>query len=66
MKSPNRQNPLILVLAIIGIGAVVYGLWKLYQRNVAEEQAHAFFSAPTSSGIPDILHKNDAPPPPQP
>jgi len=66
VKNIKRQNALVVALAIIGVCAAVYGLWNLYQRHVVEEQSRAFFTAPTSPGIPDILHKNDAPPPPQP
>jgi hypothetical protein len=60
----KTKNPLILVFAIIGVCAVLYGVWHLYAQQVAQERARALFAAPASSGVPDIFH--DAPPPPQP
>jgi len=58
------QNPLILVFAVIGVCAVIYGAWHFYQLHVANEQAKAAFTAPPAKGIPDMFH--NAPPPPQP
>jgi len=63
MKDVKR--PVIVLFALIGVCAVLYGAWRVYEQKVSEEQAHAIMAAPPSSGIPDILHK-DAPPPPQP
>ena len=35
----KTKNPLILVFAIIGVCAVLYGVWHLYNQQVAEERA---------------------------
>ena len=58
------KKPLILAFAIIGVCAVFYGAWHLYEQHEAREQSRAMFAAPAPSGIPDIFH--DAPPPKQP
>ncbi|MGO9605794.1 MAG: hypothetical protein ACLQAT_20810 [Candidatus Binataceae bacterium] len=57
MKKPNQQNPLVLALAIVGVGALVYAGWHLYQRKVAEQEIRALFAAPPPPSIPDILHQ---------
>jgi hypothetical protein len=59
------KNPLILAFAIIGMCAVLYGAWHLYQQHLTEERARNFFAAPASSGIPDVLHASPSAPPPQ-
>ena len=46
----QSRNPVILVFAFIGVCAVLYGAWHLYQQRVAAEQAQTLFSAPASSG----------------
>ena len=40
------ENPVILVFAIIGVCAVFFGSWHLYQQRVATEKAKTFFSTP--------------------
>jgi hypothetical protein len=60
MKMNTTKNPLILVFAIIGVCAVLYGAWQLYQRHVTENEARCRFSAPISSGVPDLLHASPA------
>lgn len=64
MESKRRR--LIFLFAIIGICAVLYGGWRIYQEQVAQDQKRNFFAAPASSasGAPDAFH--NAPPPPQP
>jgi flagellar basal body-associated protein FliL len=60
------KNLLILVVAIIGIGLLIYFFWLGHQqRIIEEEQARARMAAPLQ--VPGIsqLYK-DAPPPPQP
>jgi hypothetical protein len=59
----RHQNPLILALAIIGVIAILYGAWTLYQQRAAEEYQHRFFSAPASSGLPNPLEATPNPPP---
>jgi uncharacterized membrane protein YidH (DUF202 family) len=60
------RNPIVLILAIIGVCAVVYGIWHHYQGKAAEDQAHSILSAPAPSGYPDLLHATPGAPPPQP
>ena len=62
MNSTKRR--LILLFAIIGVCAVIYGGWHLYQQHVENEQAKAAFTTPPAKGVPDMYH--NAPPPPQP
>jgi hypothetical protein len=63
MKETKHQNPIILALAIIGVLAILYGAWTLYQQHAAEEYQRWFFSAPPPSGVPNPLQTNSAPPP---
>jgi hypothetical protein len=60
----TKNNPLVLVFALIGFLAVICGGWYLYEQHAANQQAKAAFTAPAASGVPDMYH--DAPPPPQP
>jgi hypothetical protein len=64
MKQKNDKNPLIYVLAGIGMAALLYGGWTIYERYVVEEETRAVLSAPPPSGLPDILHATPGPPPP--
>jgi hypothetical protein len=57
-------DSLIYAFAIIGLCAVVYAGWTMYERQVAQDETHRAFSAPVPSGMPDIFR--NAPPPPQP
>jgi len=57
------KNPLIFAFAVIGVLAVLYGAWHLYQKQVAESQHREIFAAPASSGAPDFLHAPPSPPP---
>ncbi len=65
MSNRKRQNPLVLALAIVGICALIYVGWMFYERQAAEEQRRAFFSATPAPGMPDILHATPESPPPQ-
>lgn len=60
----RNKNPILVVFAIIGACAVLYGAWQLYARHETEEHSRAMFAAPAPSGLPDIFH--NAPPPKQP
>ena len=62
----QKRNPLIIVLAVVGVCGIVYGLWHLYAQRGAQDQARALFSAPASSGVPDFLHATPGAPPIQP
>jgi P-type conjugative transfer protein TrbJ len=63
-KMRNTNNRLILAFAVIGVAAVIYGGWYLYEQHTVDEQAKSAFTAPSASGVPDMYH--NAPPPPQP
>ena len=64
MKSTKKR--LVVVLAIVGLCAVLYSGWRIYEGQVAENEKRNFFAAPASSasGAPDAFH--NAAPPPQP
>ena len=44
------KNPVILIFAIIGVCAVLFGVWHLYQERVAEDQAKTHFLDATPYG----------------
>ncbi len=62
--NPTR-NRIILFLATIGVCALLYGGWRMYQEQAAQDQKRNFFAAPASSasGAPDAFHSAPAPPP---
>jgi hypothetical protein len=57
---------MMMVFALVGVCAVLYGLWHLYQGRVAEEEHHQAFTAPPPSGLPNFLNATPGAPPPQP
>jgi len=59
----KTRNPLIYFLASIGVAALIYAGWTIYQRRVAEEAARASFSASPVPGSPDFLGAKPQPPP---
>jgi len=59
------KNPFILVVAIIGIGVLIYFFWQSYQQRMENEHARAGMAAPPQVPGMSQLYK-DAPPPPQP
>jgi cytochrome c-type biogenesis protein CcmH/NrfG len=62
----QSRNPLLLVLAAISVCAILYATWHAYQNSMVKEQSQAAFTAPTPSGIPDIIHATPGAPPIQP
>ena len=66
MSGKQTKNSLIYVFAGIGIATLLYGGWFIYQRNVQEQQAHRYLSAPVPTGLPNPLFGTPGPPPPQP
>jgi len=62
----GTKNRLLTLFAMIGVCAVIYGVWRVYERESAHERARAMFAAPASSGVPDVIHASPGPPPPQP
>jgi predicted negative regulator of RcsB-dependent stress response len=63
MKNLRKQNPIVLALAIIGIGAVAYGGWTIYQHHVVEEEQQAIISAPPSTPLSGLFKPSEKPPP---
>lgn len=64
MKSLKEQNPIVLVLAIVGIFALLYGAWTVYQQHVVEEQERAIISGrPQVPGAAQMLKPSTKPPP---
>ncbi len=56
----TSRNPLLIAFAVIGICAILYGAWHMYQQHTADSDARARFAAPVSSGVPDLLHASPA------
>jgi Tfp pilus assembly protein PilE len=59
------KKPFTIVVAIIGIGVLIYFFWQSYQQRMEDEQARARMAAPAQVPGMSQLYK-DAPPPPQP
>jgi hypothetical protein len=59
----KATNPLIYVLAGVGLAVLIYGGWTIYQRHVSDETARASFSASPIPGSPDFLGAKPQPPP---
>jgi hypothetical protein len=64
MKTLKEQNPIVLGLAIIGVCALVYGGWTIYQQHVAEQKEQAIIMGTPSPGFRG-LNKPSTQPPPQ-
>ncbi len=63
MKALKEKTPIILALAIIGICAVLYGGWTIYQQHVAQEQEQAIRYGPPPPGIGGLNEPSKQPPP---
>jgi hypothetical protein len=64
MTTLRKYNPIVLALAIIGICAVLYGGWTLYQQHEAQEKEQAIIVGTPSPGFSG-LNKPSTQPPPQ-
>jgi hypothetical protein len=60
------KNPLIAFVAVIGICAIIYSIWHMYERESLRARERAMFAAPAAPGVPDVIHASPGPPPPQP
>jgi hypothetical protein len=60
----QKYQRILLLLAGIGIGALLVGGWDLYERKVAREQASAAVNAPPTGDTLRAL-TGHAPLPPQ-
>ena len=64
MKRLKEQNPIVLALAIIGVCALIYGGWTIYQQHQAAEQTQGFFGGPPQiPGVAQALKAKPQPPP---
>jgi len=60
------KRSIIYFLAGIGMTALLYGAWVLYEQHAANEEARHYLTAPVPSGLPNPLFGTPVPPPPQP
>jgi predicted negative regulator of RcsB-dependent stress response len=63
MKNLKEQNPIVLAFAIIGIGALLYGGWTLYQQHLIQQQDSAFRYGPPIPGVAGLNQPSKQPPP---
>ena len=63
MKNLKEQNPLVLAFAIIGVCALIYGGWTIYEHHVETEQAQQFFGAPATGPMSGLYQPSTKPPP---
>jgi hypothetical protein len=66
VSDKESRNWLVYFLAAIGVAAMIYGSWTIYQKYLAEQQRRYELSAPVPSGLPNPLFATPGPPPPQP
>jgi len=59
----KEQNPLILAFAIVGICAVLYGGWTLYQQRTEMEQRAILLGPPQIPEVAQSLKSGGKPPP---
>jgi hypothetical protein len=62
----EMKNRLVLFFAIVGICALAYVFWHVYQRHAAAVEHQQRFTAPEPSGLPNFLNATPGAPPPQP
>jgi hypothetical protein len=43
LKMKDIKNPLIIVFAIVGVCAVIYGGWHMYQQHLARRTVEGCF-----------------------
>jgi hypothetical protein len=63
VKRLRDQNPIILALAIIGVGAILYFLWQGYQQHLADQQARQFLGTAPSGAASQLYQPSKKPPP---
>jgi hypothetical protein len=59
----KKQNPLVLAFAVVGICAVLYGGWTLYQQHIEAEQRAVLVGPPQIPGVAESLKSGGKPPP---
>jgi hypothetical protein len=64
MRSLKEQNPILILLAIIGICAILYGGWTFYRQRLSEQQENAIRYGSPPAGVSG-LNKPSTQPPPQ-
>jgi hypothetical protein len=64
MRKLKEQNPVVLALATIGVCALLYSGWVIYQRHVVEQETQTFFGSPSQiPGVARALKSKPKPPP---
>ena len=63
MKNLKEQNPLILAFAIIGVCALLYGGWTLYQQHISRRNSARSFSSADMPDVADYSSPARKPPP---
>ncbi|MBF6570768.1 MAG: hypothetical protein IVW54_18025 [Candidatus Binataceae bacterium] len=64
MKNLKEQNPIVLMLAIVGIFALLYSAWSVYHQHIVEKQERAIMSGPPQvPGAAQMLKPSTKPPP---
>jgi predicted negative regulator of RcsB-dependent stress response len=59
----KKTSSLIYLIAGIGVAALLYYGWTIYQRHTADDAARASFSATPIPGSPNFLDATPQPPP---
>ncbi len=63
MKTLKEKQPIVLALAIIGVCALVYGVWTIYYQHMAEQKAQAIIMGTPSPGFRGLNEPSTQPPP---
>jgi hypothetical protein len=63
VKKLRDQNPIVLALAIIGICAIFYFVWRGYQQYLTNQHAREFFGNPPSGAAGQLYQQSKKPPP---
>jgi len=63
MKSLREKSLIVPILAVIGIFALIYGGWTIYQQHVAQEQEQSIRYGPPPSGLEGLNKPSEQPPP---
>ncbi len=64
MRNLKEQNPILILLAMIGICAIVYVGWTFYHQRLAQQEENAIRYGAPPAGVSG-LNKPSTQPPPQ-
>jgi hypothetical protein len=59
--SRRRTSTLTVTFAVVGLIALLFGIWWFYQQRLASTTG-GILNQPMPTGVPDILRKNEPPP----